>query len=59
MKTLRFMPRGYEEMQAILAKAGYQDLAQAIDASLQRARLYTPIGIAARLMYEGGTQPSE
>ncbi|HSR28932.1 MAG TPA: glycosyltransferase, partial [Anaerolineae bacterium] len=56
MKTLRFMPRMYEETRAILTKAGYEGLAHAIDASLQRARSNTPISIAAKLMYESGTQ---
>ena len=55
-KTLRFMPRMFEEVQAIQRRYGYAALAEATEASLTRARAQTHIGSAAKLLYTSQTK---
>jgi glycosyltransferase involved in cell wall biosynthesis len=55
-KTLRFMPRMFEEVQAIQRKHGYDALADATQASIERARAQTPRSVAAKLIYMSQTK---
>jgi glycosyltransferase involved in cell wall biosynthesis len=55
-KTLKFMPRMFEEVQSIQTKFGYEALGRQTGRSIQHARAQSRIGVAAKLMYVSQTQ---